>query len=216
MAKFKITFGIVFLLSIILISMCSCKDSVECGDNICHEDEQYCCSDCGCSANQVCDITTNECNSPQCGDKLCHPGEDCCYDCGCPDGEECRQNICKTKESEFKPPVCGNSICELGEDEYNCCDDCGCTIENMVCIKNVCSMEVAPVLTNLEAKTVLDKILEDKQILSEEIAEISYTDTIHKDIRVKQVCYTKKTEYVQGGCIYINKDSEVVDEIVYI
>jgi len=208
-----LTLGIIALFA---LSIAGCKDKIVCGDSICHQDETNCCSDCGCSGNQFCDRNTNVCKSSQCGDGVCIPTENCCYDCGCLDGQECKQNVCEKIVPEFTPPECGDGSCDLGEDEYSCCSDCPCSLEGMDCQDNACIMDVTEIMTDDDAKEIFDNYVTDENIDEEIIKEITYYDVIMEGITYKQICYVEDRDYVAGGCIQVNEEGEIVDEIHYI
>jgi len=78
-------------------------------------DNDGCCP-LGCNA-----LNDNDCKS-LCGNQICEPNENqenCCQDCGCPEGYECKENVCVLKI------YCGNGVCESDENKCTCPEDCG-------------------------------------------------------------------------------------------
>ncbi len=78
-----------------------------------------------------------------CGNNICDVNENwqtCCIDCGCPEGYECKNNVCQKI-----PVICGNGICETGETPETCCIDCGCP-EGYECKEGKCVKKVRSVL----------------------------------------------------------------------
>lgn len=70
-----------------------------------------------------------------CGNAICDPGEtqaNCCSDCGCPTGESCTANQCKSGGA-----TCGDHICQPTESTTSCCTDCGCPT-GQSCTANAC------------------------------------------------------------------------------
>jgi hypothetical protein len=94
-----------------------------CGDGTCDlgEDQNSCCTDCGCPTGQRCDA--NACHT-YCGNGTCDPGEDCsncASDCVCGTNETCSNGACVSSTIGY----CGDGTCGAGEDCNNCPDDCG-------------------------------------------------------------------------------------------
>jgi len=126
---------------------------VVCGDGKCedNEDEDNCCTDCGCPSGKYC--KKNKCEYPYCEDDLdCDDDDICTIDScvspnkpgsyclndpirQCVSGDLCCPAGCYASrvggDSDCSPK-CGNRVCEINENCGNCAADCGCD-ENQHC-----------------------------------------------------------------------------------
>ena len=138
-----------------------------------------------------------------CGNEKCESGEDsstCCIDCGCPQGYDCDQNICK------KLAVCGNGIKEEGETAENCCQDAGCST-GYKCEQNQC-IELKPVLTTslqqYGLKSVTYLKAKERTIASLSISNSGNSMAKDVSVRISSPDSYFNDEIINLGAIYVN------------
>jgi hypothetical protein len=222
--------GAVLLILLIVAVLSLSKGKPGCGDGTCQKGES-CCKDCGCQLDSVCNTKTDLCEKAdfaQCGDGVCDKDEVCCTDCKCRIGETCNQATQKCNAAQKTTPpqnktsaqsiVCGNNKCEIGENQWNCCSDCVCKLNNMICNAetNACETDKKIDMPDQDAINYMINDLIAREISTDNL-NFSVSDDSGSLGACKRVCYTRTDiEVMVGGCACVYRTGEVLDYVEFI
>jgi hypothetical protein len=118
-------------------------------------------------------------------------------------------SYCDRIKLQCTEPVCGNGVCEAFENQENCCDDCSCTTNYMVCAEHQCQYP-SPAITNDEAERLAISYLKKKGLTVTSTVEIR--NFVWNDELVKKVKF--QTVEQQAYCIVVVNDKGEVEMLV--